>query len=169
MTMNPSAICERIIEAFGKMTHPGLDNIVPIDTLHYRDSEELSQALGPKSWQSMTVEDVRIHCDALPLMSTAAFGYFLPAYMFHCLSSPDDVNAACNSILYVLAPPAASAEATWKWWRPRMDQFNPSQRHVILEFLEFEDERERQLWTQFGRVQKKTSASRALRWWRDNM
>jgi hypothetical protein len=164
---DPKSICDTIHRTFGDIPYPGDDDIVPRDMKNDRSSQEVRRAFRGKPWQSLTKEEVYRHCDDLVFMTPEAYHFFLPGFMVHCLLTPLEVNTACSSIVYELAPPEQIEDQ--EWWRQRVSLFNRMQGEAIVEFLIYEEERLREDWAKMRTPIETTDATAALSWWREHL
>jgi uncharacterized protein DUF6714 len=116
-----------IASAFSEVPYPGDDCIA----LH--ECAECREIRGDFSGKSpQTLEDgvLERRFDSLPLLSSTAFLFFVPAYMLHSLSHPDSLIARFT--MYSLAPTDFD-----DFWRERFRLFTPSQKVAVIAFLEF--------------------------------
>jgi hypothetical protein len=121
------SIRESIAEAFKDVPYPGDDQIALHECAECRQIREDFRGQTPQGLTEAVLE----RCfDSLPLISPAAFHYFVPAYMFHALDHPDSVVAlfACLSL---------GQSGIDGFYLERFRLFNSQQREATIAFLEF--------------------------------
>jgi hypothetical protein len=118
---------ESIISAFKEVPYPGDDFIAFDDCPECR---QIREEFRGKS--SLLLEDgfLERRCDSLPLLSAAAFHYFLPAYLLYSLRHPDSDVAFCTfQGLGMAGLDAIDLD--------RFRRFSRQQRGAVIAFLEF--------------------------------
>jgi hypothetical protein len=127
------SVPEPIASAFREVAYPGDDHIA----LH--ECPECCQIRDDLRGKSQVLQDgvLERRCDSLPLLSPAAFRYFVPAYMLYSLSHPDSEVAffTCQGL------GVAGFDA---FYLERFRLFNLPQREAAIAFLEFFRSHERE-------------------------
>lgn len=152
-----------IRNAFADVVYPGDDNLVVGSDLECVDVKE---SLKGKPWWSVTPENLRANAEALPLLTDAAFHYYLPAYMWGCIVAPDEVDVVLDSVLFNLTPPDERRGSEWQHFTRRAHRFTRNQAEAILSCLEFLQDRERAGWVDAGLRPSEDELKPAVEFWR---
>jgi hypothetical protein len=81
-----------IVQAFAQTPYPGDDALVLGDASYDPEYREVAAAFRRKQWRQLSPAFVHQHRDVLPLLSPAAFRYFLPAYLLACSDEGADLT-----------------------------------------------------------------------------
>jgi hypothetical protein len=98
----------------------------------YRD---VAHAFQGKHWRELSPAFIREQRDALPLLSPAAFRFFLPAYMLACLDGAQDLDTAPLSVASCLTPPDPHDVAANDAFVRRTLAFMPVEASAICAYL----------------------------------
>lgn len=144
----------KIRDAFANAEYPGDDNLVT-DGGCDPGCREIAAAFRGKAWDSISTQMVREYNGALPLLTPAAFRYYLPAYLLGCIDSRQKVDFAWDSVITHLTPP-------WKseFFTERAEGFMDLQADALVAFLRFVDDAE---WAEDWEPPPKSPASRVRR------
>jgi hypothetical protein len=117
----------RLYRAFAAAPRPREDEITP-----HRCCEcgEVTKRLGPHEAANVPDDDMQWLGDTLPLLGPAAFRYYLPRFIEHCLKSPPSMLDAV--INYSLSPSGDLDVGE----RNRFARFSPAEARLMLEFVE---------------------------------
>lgn len=96
---------------------------------HCEECREVSGILGGKRWDVVTTADLRRVHDGLPLLTEAAFHYYLPAVMLGCIAAPEVLDVMPDSLLAALSPPNGRPDGRLAYVSGRLDA--PQVRAVI--------------------------------------
>jgi hypothetical protein len=116
--------------AFAAARHPGDDALVSGDVSYDPEYRDVAKAFAGKHWSDLSFRFVHDHRDALPLLTPAAFRFFVPAYLLACLEHPWEVDTAPLSVARCLTAPTNPTAA-----RAFADLFNDSEAKAVLECL----------------------------------
>lgn len=72
--------------------------------------------------------------DKLPLFTSVAYHYYLPAFLLRSLDNFNDDSLVLQFVIYSLGPPGATAND--RIVRERLSFFSPEQCSIIINFLE---------------------------------
>lgn len=124
------ALKQQIRGTFAGVPYPS-DPIIEHDCDECR---ELEKAFAGKDWKAIELSVIRDNYDKLPLFSSAAFHYFLRAYLLHAVDhlAEDDV---CEFTAYAVAPGNKSIRDHPKYQEERFGLLSPEQTEVVHEFL----------------------------------
>jgi hypothetical protein len=121
-----------IASAFATAPHPGDDALV-IGAVDYDpEYREVANAFARKHWRELSPAFVHEHRDALPLLTPAAFRFFLPAYLLACLEAEQDLDTAPLNVALSLTPPAGETAA----FAARTAAFTAAEASAICAYLE---------------------------------
>jgi hypothetical protein len=121
-----------IRSAFATASHPGGDALV-IGAVDYDpEYREIASAFARKDWRELSPAFVHEHRDALPLLTPAAFRFFLPAYLLACLEAEQDLDTAPLNVVLSLTPPAGVTAA----FADRAAAFTAAEASAICAYLE---------------------------------
>lgn len=123
---------KEILEVFPKISPPSTDCITT-DTLG--DSILIQQSLGGVNWWKYTSHLIDENHDKLPLLTSAAFHYYLPAFLLHSLEFFDSDSRTLCFTLYSLSPTKTPSDDTW--YVDRVNQFTNDEINLIQKFLRF--------------------------------
>jgi hypothetical protein len=158
-----AALEARILEAFAAVPRPGDAALVSGDESYDPEYRAVARALVGKDWQTLSLACIREHQDALPLLTPAAFRYFLPAYLLACIRDEANLDTAPSNVAMSLAPPGAEDAASAAAFATLAAGFTSAQALAISSYLELAAERERAAW---ARPREVSPAGRALNYWR---
>lgn len=154
----------KIRETFQDATYPGDDNIVT-DGGHDPECREIEDGFKGKAWASISPRTVLQYKDALPLLTPAAFRYYLPAYLIACLEAPEEIDVAWDNVIFNLTPPKQQ-ERLQREFRARTEEFTVHQVEALVAFLEFVNEREQAESGQPGMAALEDRVRPALEYWK---
>lgn len=117
---------ERMVSVFRNVPYPGDDDIALHDCSECR---QIRDDFRGKTSQFLSDAILERRFDSLPLLSPAAFHYYVPAYMLHSLSHPDSEVASFT----FMALGTAGVDALDL---ERFRLFSREQRDVAVAFLE---------------------------------
>jgi hypothetical protein len=121
------SVRESIASAFKEVPYPGDDQIALHECAECR---QIRDDLRGKSLQVLADGVLERRFDSLPLLSSIAFHYFVPAYMLYSLSHPDsEVAFFTFQGLGIAGIDAIDLE--------RFRLFSRQQREAVIAFLEF--------------------------------
>src|SRR5688572_8716232 len=91
-------------KAFGNVPYPGDHDIVSSDTLkgNYDDAITVLRFFKGKRWQDINLDELIANRDHLPIFTSEAYRYYLPAYMIATISQFESVDVLSNNTLYSL-------------------------------------------------------------------
>jgi hypothetical protein len=120
-----------ILAAFPKMEPPSPKNI----TSHLcEECQALTDDFRNVSWWSAKDELIDRNFDKLPLFTSEAYRYYLPAFLLRALDSFDPDNSVLEFCIYALGcEPTPSDD---QWYRTRFESFTASQLQAVADFLE---------------------------------
>ena len=93
-------------------------------------------AFAPFTWDRIPPEIIEEHYSALPLLSPAAFAYFLPAYLLYALDHFTPDARPSESTVYSLAPNEPESDYMAEWHRERLRPLSAEQVEVLERFLD---------------------------------
>lgn len=100
------------------------------------ECEALRATLRGVRWTDLGDTTIDENFDKLPLLTTEAFRYYLPAYMRRGVQHPVETGLGLSTVLqfvvYSLCDKDLPAD---QWWRERVERFSPEQEHVIVALL----------------------------------
>lgn len=126
---------QRTLDAFADVPHPN-GNIAPHEC---EECFEVRKAFRSKIWKTIDDKILEENFDKLPLFSSEAFYYFLPAYLIYSFENFDD-NDVCEFTIYALSPNKDSLRDDFDYWKERFENFTDKQIEIICEFLTLVDE-----------------------------
>ena len=91
----------------------------------------LADSLGDRKWTSLTLAEVQENQDQLPLLSIAAFRYFLPAWMLAALKD----ETVRMFVLFALSPSPEDNKDKQDWMASRFSVFGSEALEAILSWL----------------------------------
>ncbi len=122
MEFSPQAFAE----AFAEAPRPSRDQIT---THQCCECERLRADLAGYTVDELPDRVVEYHADSIPLLSPAAFRYFLPRYVRLTCEKPD--TSATDFVLFNLCPDDRSSE----FWSGRCDTFTRLECEAIVCYL----------------------------------
>ena len=156
---------DKVRRAFGSAVYPGDENLV---TGSDPECFEIAAALRGREWSSVSPTLVRECAEALPLLTPAAFCYYLPAYLLACIDAREQIDVAWDSVIFNLTP--SPARESWqRRFRIRTDGFTALQAEAITAVLELMEEREHADWETAGMKRAESSVAPALLYWKERM
>jgi hypothetical protein len=147
-----------ITSAFAAAPHPGDAALVTGDTSYDPEYRAVAHAFSGKHWCELSRAFIREHRDALPLLGSAAFRFFLPAYLLACLEDETDLDTAPLNVVSSLSPPEPGNTSA-RAFSERAEAFTVAEARAIAAYLQLARDREPE-----GSI--KTAATRALGYWR---
>jgi hypothetical protein len=100
------------------------------------ECDALCATLRGVRWTDLDDTTIDENFDKLPLLTTEAFHYYLPAYMRRGVQHPVEVGLGLSEVLqfviYSLCDKDLPAD---HWWRDRVKRFGPGQEQVIVTLL----------------------------------
>ena len=134
-------LAKEIENAFQEVTYPGDDNLVYDNSGRYLDVTETAQAFKGRQWKSIPLSVIALHRDSLPFLTSAAFHFFLPAFLLASLLHPVEADTLNDNLIYLLAPPELGDN-----WKDQVlsiaSKVNSKQRAVIISYLKYMMEKE---------------------------
>lgn len=140
MTITAAGVVSQIRRAFESVPYPGDQGLVLEISNYDPEIRDVEAGFRGKRWQDITVEFLEKYDNALPLLSTAGYRYYFPAYMIGCVEAPFDVNIVPDALVTMLTPPKNRAGSRWDFFWTRSSQFSPAERAAILMFLKYQQE-----------------------------
>ena len=120
---------EGILGSFPMIDPPSADNI----TSHAcEECADVTAAFSGTPWWSADSALIDESVDALPLFTTHAYHYYLPAFLLRALEMFDPDNLVTQFCIFNL-----NGDANNDWYRERIEQFTPEQCAVIVRFLRY--------------------------------
>jgi hypothetical protein len=141
--------------AFADVPYPGDDALVSGDVTYDPEYREVARDFRGKTWRALSREHVRAHADALPLLTTAAFRYFLPGYLLACLEVEAELDTAPLNVVFSLTPPDSADPAESEDFAARVAVFGKREAQAICSYLDACQARD-----------PNTATARALDYWR---
>lgn len=126
-------VCEAIREAFRGVPYPGDDNITVGQAYHPEDIE-IAESLQGKHWEELPREIVCNYGFPMPLLTPAAFQYYLPAFLLARCKRGSQLGTE----LYIMEilPLHREADEALCELQQRFDHFTSAQKKAIKYFLE---------------------------------
>lgn len=93
------------------------------------ERDDVRAAFAGHKWTALSPATIKAHRDVLPLLASAAFRYYLPAWM---TAAPGDDDVT-DAVVYAVAPVKGKLA---KWQEERIGGFTAAQRKAIAAFLE---------------------------------
>lgn len=125
-----------IASAFQAAPHPGDDALVSGDVSYDPEYRDVAQAFAGRHWRDLAPAFIREQRDALPLLSPAAFRFFLPAYLLACAQDEQDLDTAPLSVALNLTPPEPSDRASLVFFEERTGAFTAAEASAICAYLD---------------------------------
>ncbi len=104
-----------------------------IVTHECEDCERLSADFHSVAWRDLPEELIEKHYSQLPLLSPAAFAYYVPAYLRLALHDFSQDSRVLQFLVYNIAP---SNDENPEWKRERFRHFTREQVDILQEFLQ---------------------------------
>jgi hypothetical protein len=123
-----------------------------------------ARAFAGKRWTEVTSDMVRVHSQALPLLTPSAFRHYLPAYIMATIDAPDS-EALRDFVVFNLAPPRRPTGRNADFFQARAGQFSTAEREAIRSFLELMDERRSAEWRSQGAEPPESPIRAAIDYW----
>jgi hypothetical protein len=105
----------------------------PAEVVPERDGDAeraaVKAAFAGKKWTALKPATIKAHRDVLPLLTSAAFRYYLPAWIAAAPGDADVTDAVVNAVGPVKGKLA-------KWQEERIGGFSAAQRKAIAAFLQ---------------------------------
>jgi hypothetical protein len=115
-----------IVRAFAQTPYPGDEALVLGDASYDPEYREVAAAFRRQQWRQLSPAFIRRYRDVLPLLSAAAFRYFLPAYLLACTDEGSDLDTAPLNVASSLAARGPSEAAA----------FTPDEARAVIGYLE---------------------------------
>lgn len=139
-----------IREAFAETPYPGDDILVVAKPGEDPECDQIAENFRGKSWQEVSVDMIGNFADSLPLFTSQAFRYYMPAYMLASLTPAADLdfsnepassehnfcfdnNDIVSFVLFELFPPALPVDD--EYFLTRAAQFTLREREAIVTYL----------------------------------
>lgn len=129
-------LVKNINESFSDAEYPGDDNIVYDNTGYHLECNEVADAFRGKKWNEVPLEVLRYNHEGLFFFTAQGYRYYLPAYLRAAVQSYKVASNILGTVVFSLTPPTTEGPKTIEFHR-KMEGFEPSQKKVIKEFLEF--------------------------------
>ena len=133
-----------IQDAFGNAEYPGDENLVATEPLADQIwRQRIAKSLRGKDWTSISpLEDKEVSHDGSDLLylTSAAFCYYLPAYLIACIDDFDEADVMGATVIHVLTPPSdegARNSESKKTFDNKIKKFSRVQREAICAFLAY--------------------------------
>jgi hypothetical protein len=124
----PLELKQKIITAFRNVKHPGKKKVGGV-------TQEDSEAFGNKRWDEIRRGDMALMSVGVNWFTPAGFQYFVPAYLVHIITHPDD------SLIALLLIEALATYDEQKQNKARgsvlCKNFTRQQKDVIIEFISY--------------------------------
>lgn len=159
-----TTVATQLHQAFQGTLYPGDDNLA-VDADDDPEASELAKALRGKDWTSVSTDMVLTFKDALPLLTPAAFRYYLPAYLKACIEARHRIDTAWDNVILCLTPPITATDERERSFNTRSNGFTPSQEEALVAFLEFAHRKEKAEWRTLG-MEPRKNFSLAIDYWR---
>jgi hypothetical protein len=124
-----------IESAFAAVPQPSPDALVSGDVGYDPEYRDVAESFEGKHWRELSPAFVREHRDALPLLSPAAFRFFLPAYLLACIEAEQDLDTAPLSVALSLTPPEPHDGGASEAFARRTLLFTPVEARAICAYL----------------------------------
>src|SRR5579862_9467777 len=100
-------LVQQVETAFSDVPYPGDDAIVPLydNKPHCDECTELAEKFRGKNWQLVPFETLFWERGSLPLFTTEAFRYYLPAFLRAELLHPSETDTLGENLYNLLTPP----------------------------------------------------------------
>jgi hypothetical protein len=141
--------------AFADVPYPGDDALVRGDVSYDPEYREVARDFRGKTWRALSREHVRAHADVLPLLTAAAFRYFLPGYLLGCLKAEAELDTAPLNVVFSLTPPDSADPAESEDFAARVAVFGQREAQAICAYLDA-----------YQASDPNTATARALDYWR---
>lgn len=161
-----NAVKKKILEGFSATPYPGDEHLVNVPLSTNADYRELESAFKGKDWRDVSAQIVRDQKESLPLFTPAAFRYYLPSYMMHCVESPREVDVALDSVLFNLTPPKKRSGWEWERFAARAQRFDGRENEAIRSFLELLEQDDIEDWLRAGTKRPRSRVKPALEYWK---
>jgi hypothetical protein len=123
---------DKIEQAFAGVPRPDDDSITTCDCC---DCLEVRERFRGKERHSLDTDFLASNTE-LPLLSPQALHYFLPAYLLHCLTSPNVDPDVYYSVLSTLCP-GKEDETSSAYYQDLLRVFLQEQMAVLFEYLDW--------------------------------
>ena len=129
-------LLQKINESFADTTYPGDSNIVYDNTGYHIECNEVAAAFRGKSWDEVPLDVLRYNHEGLFFFTVQGYRYYLPAYLRATVQFYDEAGNIPGTVIFSLSPPATE-EPKMDEFHSKMEGFEPNQKRVIKEFLDF--------------------------------
>jgi hypothetical protein len=99
-----AALAARIKEVFAARDYPGDDNLVYDNSGYDLELVEIAEAFRGKHWRELSPEMLRYHHSALSFFASAAFRYYLLAFMLGAIEHSEEIDVALDGLMFHLTP-----------------------------------------------------------------
>jgi hypothetical protein len=158
----------KVQEAFETTPYPGDEKLVAAGSSYDPESEEIAEVFKGKHWSDVPLGTLREHGTALPLLTPAAFRYYLPSFMIGYIDSYYELDAARDAVLFNLTPPKGRSGAEWNFFWERAQLFNEQEIEAIRAFLTLVERYERADWASEGIEPPEDRVGPAIAFWADH-
>jgi hypothetical protein len=107
------------------------------------ECQEVRRTFKNKNWKTIEPEILEENFGIIPLFSSEAFHFFLPAYLIYSLEHfSEKYDTVCEYTIYAVTPDKKSIKNTSNYWQEKFKEFTLEQMNCIYEFLDLvrEDE-----------------------------
>lgn len=145
---NALILREDILRSFPRTSPPKYGEITVETTL---DGKMISEAFEGENWWEISTEVLEDNYNALPLLTSSAYYYYLPAYLMSALKNLEPHNQLLEFTVYSLCPTKTAPDD--HYYSQRIRRFTASEKGLIQRFLMLiiEDER---LYTLYNDAQR---------------
>jgi len=130
---------QKVISAFADVPYPK-GKIAPHEC---EECCDVSKTFANKNWKTIKPTILEENPCVMPLFSSEAFHFFLPAYLVYSLEHfSEKYDTVCEFTIYAVTPDKKSIKNNSDYWREKFKDFTLEQMDCIYEFLDFvrEDE-----------------------------
>ena len=131
-------IISKIERAFAKAPMPDADNIVKNHSTSDLESQWIRSTLVGRHWKDFTCETLHVYSDSVYFMTSAAYRFFLPAYLI-CALYPRESDMVGETIVDSLAPPPLGVTKTTEEFRSRISLLQPTELSAVASFFRYMD------------------------------
>jgi hypothetical protein len=130
----PRAVAVLIDEAFHDVLYPGDDGLVVIQKEHDPERLEIREGFAGKHWSVLPLSFLRYHHQSLFFFTSAAYRFYLPAYLKASTISYNKAGNIPGSVVFSLTRPQESGPDLDRFL-VTMEGFSAAQGKTILAFL----------------------------------
>jgi len=103
--MQTSDLISAIAAAFASVPYPGDENIVADDSPADLETSRVKNRLQGRHWREVSGETIEQLQSALPLLTAAAYRFYLPAFMTFALLAPGRSGSVRDELVRTLTRP----------------------------------------------------------------